>query len=126
MPSSSAIVIVAHGSRADAANDSHVELCAELARRTGRVVRPAFLEIAAPSIPEALSSMIADGYLEVSILPHFLAPGNHTTRDIPAFVDAARAQHPEANFEVLPHTGADPGLIALIAAEIEAIPPDRA
>jgi sirohydrochlorin cobaltochelatase len=121
VPTPTAIVIVAHGSRAAAANDAHHALCDELAERTGRTIVPAFLEIAEPNIPDALAAALADGHREVAVLPHFLAPGNHTTRDIPALVEAARAAHPESSFDILPHTGADPGLVTLIAASLDGL-----
>jgi sirohydrochlorin ferrochelatase len=119
VPHASAIVVIAHGSRADAANQAHVALCAELARRTGREVRAAFLEIAEPSIPDALTAVAAEGHTSVDVLPHFLAPGNHTTVDIPALVDGAARAHPDVTFELLPYTGADPGLVDLLAARLE-------
>jgi sirohydrochlorin ferrochelatase len=115
VPGSSAIVVVAHGSRAEAANQAHIGLCAELARRTRLDVRPAFLEIADPSIPDALAAAVTDGHERVVVLPHFLAPGNHTTVDIPALVAAAASEHPDVGFELLPHTGADPRLVDLLA-----------
>ncbi len=111
-------MVIAHGSRAAAANEAHLALCAELAERTGREVHAAFLEIASPDIATALAEAVASGHREVQVLPHFLAPGNHTTSDIPALVDAARVAHPEASFEILPHTGDDPGLVTLIAARL--------
>lgn len=111
------VVVVAHGSRAPAANDAHRELCAGLADRLGVAVRPAFLEMAEPSIPDALDAAAA-ATARVVVHPHFLAPGNHTTRDLPALVDEAAGRHPGVRFELGAHTGADPALAGMLATAL--------
>ncbi len=52
--------------------------------------------------------------------PHFLAPGNHTIRDIPDLVEAARSRHPEVRIDSGSHTGSDPALPGLVANGITA------
>lgn len=87
--------------------------------RTGRDVRPAFLELAEPSIGSAIDSAITSGYVTVVISPHFLLPGNHTLRDIPALVDEARHRHPGASIELTDHLGADPALVDLVVERVK-------
>ena len=113
---------MAHGSRADDANIAHLQLCEAVAARTGRTVYPAFLEIATPDVAAAIAAAVSAGHHHISVLPHFLAPGNHTVRDIPELVNAARLEHPAVELEVLPHTGADPGLVALVADAVATRP----
>jgi sirohydrochlorin cobaltochelatase len=113
------VVVVAHGSRAQPANDAHRAFCEALADRLGVDVRPAFLELAEPSIPEALDTAAADTS-RIVLHPHFLAPGNHTTRDIPAIVGDAATRHPAVRIEVTDHTGADPALAQLVATALAA------
>ena len=44
----------------------------------------------------------------------------HTNVDIPGIVDAARGRHPGTRFEQLPHLGADPAILGLLAAQLDA------
>jgi sirohydrochlorin ferrochelatase len=118
VPASTAtVVLVAHGSRVSDANDAHRRLADDLAARTGRRVVAAFLELAEPDIPAALD-VAATGAAEVVVLPHFLLPGAHTRVDIPALVAEACDRHPDVEFVVLPHLGADPAVVDLLAAQI--------
>lgn len=108
-------MLVAHGSRRAVANAGHLELCELVARRSGRVVLPAFLEAAEPAVPDALDAAAATGAAEVSVLPYFLAAGNHTSQDLPALVEAAGRRHPRTRFHQLDHVGAAPAMVRLVA-----------
>ena len=120
MPESArtAIVLVAHGSRAAPANDAHRELARDVAARVGVDVRPAFLEIASPSIADAIDAVVAEGAARVLVHPHFLAPGNHTTVDIPRIVQEARDRHAGVALVLTEHTGADPAMAAALAERL--------
>ena len=118
-PNAISIVVVAHGSRAAAANERHARMCVEVAGRLGREVRPAFLELAEPTIPDAIDAAVSSGATRVVVSPHFLLPGNHTMVDIPALVDAARDRHPGTVIELTGHLGDDPGLVELVVARLE-------
>jgi sirohydrochlorin cobaltochelatase len=117
-------LLVAHGSRNPAAGEAHLALCGAVATASsaaaGRAVDvvPAYLEIAEPSIPDAIDAAVAGGATTVRVLPHFLGPGNHVQVDIPQIVDAARERHPEVTIELAEHLGADPALVDLLAARV--------
>jgi len=81
-------------------------------------VRPAYLEITEPSIPDAIDAAVRDGAGEVRLLPYFLHPGNHVAVDLPRIVDEARTRHPATAVVLLEHIGADPGLIELLSARV--------
>lgn len=125
MPDSPTVtLLVAHGSRNPDADEAHRALCEAVARAaatgTGREVRvePAYLEIAEPSIPATIDRVVGEGVTEVRLLPHFLGPGNHVQRDLPAIVAEARERHPGVTIELAEHLGADPGLVDLLAARV--------
>jgi sirohydrochlorin ferrochelatase len=113
------VVLVAHGSRAEAANEAHRMVAAELARRTGRTVVPAFLELAEPSIPDAIVAAVGSGAGEVLVLPHFLYPGRHLAEDVPALVAEAARARPGASIVLLPPSGADPAMVDLLADQVD-------
>lgn len=117
-PAPSTVVLVAHGSRAEAANAAHRALAGELAARTGRRVIPAFLELAEPSIGEAVDAAVAGGG-PVLVLPHFLHAGAHVREDVPALVATAAARHPGCDVRVLAPFGDDPAVLDLLAAQLD-------
>jgi sirohydrochlorin ferrochelatase len=119
-PGSVAIAFVAHGSRAAAANEAHVVAAAALADRLGAPVVAGFLELAEPSIPEAIVAAAATGADRVLVLPLFLYPGRHVAVDIPALVDAGRARCPGVVVDVLDPFGADPAIVDLLASQVRA------
>jgi len=115
-----AVVVVAHGSRAEAANDAHRAFCRAVGESAALEVTAAFLETGEPSLGDAIDQVAAGGAHRVVIAPHFLAPGNHTVRDIPAAVDEATTHHPELECEILSHTGALAALPSLVGADLVA------
>jgi sirohydrochlorin ferrochelatase len=122
MASGSVIVVAAHGSRAAEANDAHRTVVDQLAGTVqgdalARVV-PAFLELAEPSIDAAIDDAVLAGAEIVLVLPYFLYPGKHLTRDLPAIVEAAVGRHPAARIELLDLFGARPGLAEVLADQV--------
>lgn len=120
----SVVVVAAHGSRADAANTAHRELVRSVdansaVKSTAQAV-PAFLELAEPSIPDAIDAAVARGAATVLVLPYFLHPGRHLARDLTGIVAEATDRHPSTRIELLGLFGADPSLPALVAGQIEA------
>ncbi len=116
--STTAVVVIAHGSRAAEANDAHEAVAAQLSGLVGLPVLPAFLELAHPTLPDAVSAAVAQGAQRVLVLPFFLYPGRHLARDIPALVADAAERHPEVSIEQLDAFGADPGVVALLADQL--------
>ncbi len=114
-----AIVFVAHGSRASAANDAHRAQATLLSDRTGLAVWPGFLELAEPSIPDAISAAAADAG-RVLVLPYFLYPGRHVARDIPELVAQGARRHPEVEVQLLEAFGADPSVVDVLAQQVTA------
>ncbi|MEZ5137526.1 MAG: CbiX/SirB N-terminal domain-containing protein [Acidimicrobiales bacterium] len=108
------LVLVAHGSRATTANDAHRAVAARLAERLGATVRSAFLELAEPSIGDAIDDAVAAGAPQVVVLPHFLYPGRHVGEDIPAIVAEAADRHPGATIELARPSGDDPAMVELL------------
>ena len=115
---STAIVFVAHGSRADDANDAHVALAHALANRVAPAVYPAFLELAAPSIPDAIDSAVNGGATTVVVLPYFLHPGRHLREHIPEIVAAAADRHPDCDVVLGSAFGDDHALIDVLVDQV--------
>ena len=111
------LLIVAHGSRRGASNDEVRALGARI-RDLGDPaldhVDVAFLELAEPSIPEALARLAPAGAREIVVFPHVLAAGTHVAQDIPAARLDFQAKHPDILVRLTPHLGASPSLAGTI------------
>jgi sirohydrochlorin ferrochelatase len=102
------LLVVAHGSRRDESNLEVGELIARLRTNCSLFsgIDYAFLEIARPSIHEALRQQIAQGADEIIVMPYFLSAGRHVVADIPEQVEQIRAETPTINIKIAPYLGA--------------------
>jgi sirohydrochlorin ferrochelatase len=114
-----AVVLVDHGSREAAANRQLAAVAARLARRwPARRIATAHLSLARPGLPEALDACVRGGARDIVVMPYFLAPGRHASRDVPQLAAAARARHPGVRIRVAAPLGVHAGLVAAVAARV--------
>jgi sirohydrochlorin cobaltochelatase len=111
-------LLVAHGSRNARAQAAHTDLVEAVTTASGAQVTAAYLELATPSVPDAIAAAVGGGATTVRILPCFLHPGNHVLVDLPGIAEQAHRTHPGVLIEMLPHLGADPALVALLARAV--------
>jgi sirohydrochlorin ferrochelatase len=112
-----ALVLVAHGSRRQASNEEVIALSRVIAREMKDeypIVEAGFLELAEPSIPDALDRCVRQGATDICIVPYFLSAGRHVHEDIPGEVDKARAMHANTPMTILTHIGGSPQMKDLI------------
>ena len=89
------LIIVDHGSRRGESNELLVAVAEAYRRHSGwRIVEPAHMELAEPSIATAFSRCVEQGATLVVVFPYFLGPGRHWSGDIPRL--AAEAASPYA------------------------------
>lgn len=114
-----ALLLVAHGSRRAQSNDEIRTLTRALARQSHAsfdAVDCAFLELAEPSIPDALDRLGARGARHVVVLPYFLADGRHVHEDIPAEVAMGERANPRLTVEIVPYVGTAEAMPELLLA----------
>ncbi|KAK4538626.1 hypothetical protein CDCA_CDCA19G4651 [Cyanidium caldarium] len=102
-----AILVVDHGSRRAEANGtlfSFIELLKQQVP-SGTVIHGAHMEMAPPDIPEGFQRCVEDGAQHVTVVPYFLAPGKHSTKDIPTMAAESAARYPGVTFAVTPPLG---------------------
>jgi sirohydrochlorin ferrochelatase len=92
--SGKALILVGHGSRLKGFDEAMARVAREL-RRQGNFhfVHCAYLEIAHPSIPEALEALIRKGAARIFVLPYFLQMGLHAKLDVPKIVNVFKKKY---------------------------------
>ncbi|MBI42142.1 CbiX/SirB N-terminal domain-containing protein [Marinobacter lutaoensis] len=55
--------------------------------------RVAYMELAHPSLAEAVEHAVGDGIEQITVIPLFLAAGRHLRNDIPAMIQALEQRH---------------------------------
>ena len=105
---SKGLLIIAHGSRRESANQFVQQaFAAQKSRLSVRYswIQVAFLELAEPSISASLDHAWAQGITDLDVFPHFLAPGAHVQSDIPRILEHTQAEDPTLELKVLPFLG---------------------
>jgi sirohydrochlorin ferrochelatase len=90
LPENVGVVIVDHGSIMAEANDMLLDVARMFAESTQTaIVEPAHMELASPSIAEAIDRCVSRGADTIVIHPYFLSPGRHSKQDIPRMAEEA-------------------------------------
>lgn len=122
-----ALLIIAHGSRNQNANDEICRLAERICGDSGTAfdrVAHAFLEIATPQFDSAIANLAAAGIKDITVFPYFLASGAHVADDIPQVIEAAKRVYPQIEFRILPYLGSLKGISNLILRHIAEEPPE--
>ncbi len=109
------ILLIAHGSRKQAANQEVIHLAQKLSQKSSQKIIGCFLEIAQPDIPTALERAIKEKPDMIKILPYFLTQGRHVTEDIPRIVnDKMQSTSPHTEIKWMDYIGSQVQLEDLI------------
>src|SRR5215208_8338805 len=116
-----AVLIVAHGSRDEAARGEFLDQVRAISRELhGTTVGHAVLEFPgsdSPSIQAAVDAL-AQKSRRLIVLPLFLFDAGHVRRDIPAELAAARALKPALQVTILPQVGVGDGLLEVLSDRV--------
>jgi sirohydrochlorin ferrochelatase len=121
-----AILLIAHGSRQQSANDDLDELATRLkAQGTYPIVESSFLELAEPELKTGGQRCVELGATRVLMIPYFLSAGVHLRRDLTAARDELNRRHPDVLFILGSPLGPHPLLDDLVAARIREVDPAK-
>ena len=110
------IIVFAHGSRVETANEAVRAVARGVVRATGCAqVAAAFLELGQPDLAGAADRLVAAGVDRLVVIPYFLTLGLHMERDLPRLVAEIVERHPGVRVEVAPPLDGHPELVAIVA-----------
>ena len=82
------LIIIGHGSRLPHNLENLREIAEILRKRaTFETVAISFMVKNKPTIPEAIESLVNKGVTNIVLVPAFIAPGVHTTQEIPEMIE---------------------------------------
>lgn len=114
------VILVDHGSKVAEANAMLHEVARLFRESTGAsIVEPAHMELADPTIAQALARCVEQGAARVVVHPYFLSPGRHSTSDIPRLVEEATRAYPGVTVTVTEPLGLDTRISEVILQRIQ-------
>lgn len=115
-----ALIVIAHGSRSNAANDEFRAVLGKLrADELGYShIEGAFLEAAPPALGAVVECLAQCRVAAIDVYPMFFNCGRHVSRDIPELVRVLRGQYPALPIKLLPYFGSFDGLAGVMSEHI--------
>jgi len=110
------IVIFAHGSSIESANESVRRLVESMGRNGGspRLIEAAFLEQGRPDLAEAVAALARKEVKRIIVVPYFLTLGLHLQRDLPKIVAGLSRIHKDVDIRVAPPLEGHPALCEIL------------
>jgi sirohydrochlorin ferrochelatase len=112
-----AILLIAHGSRRPDAN-ADLHRVADCLRGRGNLVVASFLELAEPGVVEGGRACVTSGADRVVLAPYFLSAGVHVRRDLARLRDDLQREFPRVTFVLAEPLGAHPLLVEVLAQRV--------
>jgi sirohydrochlorin ferrochelatase len=113
------IIVFAHGSRIESANEAVRVVCRAMAEAGGHRVEAAFLELGDPDLHGAIGRLASAGCERAIVIPYFLTLGLHMQRDLPDLVRDACDGYPNMEIQVTPPLDGHPGLVGILLDRAE-------
>ena len=111
-----ALVVFAHGSRIEEANEAVRRVAAQAAERCGFALwETAFLELAPPDLPTAVRDLAARGARRIVVTPYFLTMGVHLSEDLPRILKGISEQHPGVELACAAPLDGHPALVDIVS-----------
>lgn len=116
------IVLFAHGSRVDDANQGVRDLARQI-QDAGpyQYIHAAFLELAQPDLGAAVAQAAEAGLRRVIIIPFFLTMGIHLRRDLPNLVAPMKQKFPQLEIQVGQSLEGHPLMVSIILGRVREV-----
>lgn len=117
---SSAILLIAHGSRRPEANDDLRQLAAMLAERCPEeIIECAYLELTEPTIPQGMQACVDRGATQVRMLPWFLSAGAHVSEDLARYRREFAEAFPGLEIRLCPPIALHPKMVDILLERLQ-------
>lgn len=113
-----ALLLIAHGSRQEEANADLLFVAAGLRAHGWPIVEASFLELAEPDIAEAGARCVQQGAERVILVPYFLSAGVHVRRDLAQARAKLAQRFPSVDFRLAEPLGQHPLLLEVVTERI--------
>ena len=114
-----AILLMAHGSRIAEANDAAREIAGMVKETTGYdIVEVSFRELHEPDIQQGIDACVAQGAQRILLMPYFLFVGAHVRHDLPEELEEGMKRHPGVEMVMGPHLGVHRKLAEVVVERI--------
>jgi len=108
------IVVFAHGSRIESANQAVRDVAERLAAIGSYQVEPAFLELGQPDLAGAVDRLVSRGASRIVVIPYFLTLGTHMQRDLPRLAEGAASRYEHVEIHVTSPLDGHPALLEVL------------
>jgi sirohydrochlorin cobaltochelatase len=109
------IIVFAHGSRIESANEAVRKVARDLARLGGlEHVEAAFLELGEPDLEGAVQILASRGLQSILVIPYFLTLGLHLERDLPRISREISNKFNDLQIEVAAPLDGHPALVQIL------------
>jgi sirohydrochlorin ferrochelatase len=115
-----ALLLIAHGSRQEEANADLLFVAAGLRARGWPIVEASFLELAEPDIAEGGARCVKSGAERVILVPYFLSAGVHVRRDLAEAQTKLAERFASVDFRLAEPLGQHPLLLDVVEERIRA------
>lgn len=117
-----AVILFAHGSAVEAANDGVRKLARKIQEAGTYVhVQASFLGPGRPELGPAIAEAAEAGFQRIVVIPYFLTLGIHLRRDLPRLVASAKQKHPRLEIQVGRSLEDHPEMASLILSRIREV-----
>lgn len=117
-----AIILFAHGSAVEEANDGVRELARRIKQAGGYTfVRASFLGPGRPELGSAIHEAVDRGFRRIVVVPFFLTLGIHLRRDLPRLVEAEKEKYPDVDIQVGRSLEDHPEMVSLVLSRIREV-----
>ena len=120
MESKTSVVIVAHGSSVDGAQEGMLDVADAVREVTGYRTAVGYL-VGEPKAEAVVGECIAQGAERILLMPYFLSAGIHVRRDILAIATGFAEKHPNVHFLVGKPLGGHPLLRNVVVDRVREI-----
>ena len=115
MQSNTALLVMVHGSPRPESNRDMFKVVDRIRERgLFHFVTVGFMELNAPTIPEAIQQCVDSGAEKVIAVPYFLHAGTHVADDLPGLLEEAAQQFPGVEFLMGDYLGRDSAIADVV------------